>query len=272
MTEQFPAALAPSTANNYLRLATRLENFAGEQRDPWGEQVWIDFIHSLRIAPTSRLAYLKCASAILALRSRSLLSLALRQSCAQGGLVAVRQAPPAKREHLDHPMLVPHRLGLLLAWKSASRWDEISRLYPEHILISQSDLIVDWGQSTKSSRLDPHRASRWTVIRGNDLPEITTLLKACSPQRPITSLSTTALTRLLRLAFPGEGLSAHSIKAGAVDVVARGVQAGALPLSTLHRLAKHATTNDPPATTLRYVRDHAVLARMLGTGEATQLL
>ena len=96
--------------------------------DPLADWTWVQFIHSLDVAPSGRLSYLRCASAILAPRARSPLSLALTQPCAQGGLVAQRQAPSLTRAHLDHPILAPHRLGLLLAWKTASRWDEMPRL------------------------------------------------------------------------------------------------------------------------------------------------
>ena len=156
IAQQFPSALARSTMANYLRLASHLEIHAGTHSlDPLADPTWVQVAHSL--APSGRLAYLKAASVVHALRARSPLSLALAQSCAQ------RQAPSLTRAHLDHPLLAPHRLGLLLAWKTALRL-----LRRGHISLhaQQSTFIVDWSQQTKSSRTDPHRSSRFAVIRG----------------------------------------------------------------------------------------------------------
>lgn len=272
----FPQALAPSTLRNYRQLALRCERFAERQGlDPWAEGTWIAFIHGLSVAASGRLSYLKVASAIIALRHRPLLSLAVREACASGGLIATRQAPPLSRHHLEHPLLLPHRLPLLIAWKSASRWDEVTRLHRSCLDVVEQEapeVIIDWGQATKASRLDPHRASRWTALRGNDVPEIVTLLSPLAPNSSLTTLSTAALTALLRRAWPELNLSAHSIKAGAIDTLARAVETRQLPLALLHRTAKHKTATDPTSTTLRYVRDHRTLARLLGTGEATALL
>jgi hypothetical protein len=157
IAQQFPSALARSTMANYLRLASHLEIHAGTHSlDPLADSTWVQVAHSLDVAPSGRLAHLKAASVVHALRARSPLSLALAQSCAQ------RQAPSRTRAHLDHPLLAPHRLGLLLAWKTALR------LRRRHISLhaQQSEFIVDWSQHTKSSRTDPHRSSRFAVIRG----------------------------------------------------------------------------------------------------------
>lgn len=274
MAESFPQALAPSTLNDYVGLARRCEAWSAPRGlDPWLEHTWTSFVFGLGVSANAAHQYLKTASAVLAFRERTSLQLASKQLRAEGALLPKHQAPAILRAQLEHAVLRSHRLPLLLAWKSASRWDEISKLIvpTSFIVMSPTEIIVDWLQETKASRTDPHRASRFTVLLGSDVEELYHLLSQ-HPPGPITSLSTSALTRLLRRAFPGENLSAHSLKAGAMDVLAAAVVAGHISISEMSRIAKHKTPSDPSATTLRYVRDLPTLARALATGRASALL
>eukprot|EP00331_Platyophrya_macrostoma_P009653 CAMPEP_0176416590 /NCGR_PEP_ID=MMETSP0127-20121128/6429_1 /TAXON_ID=938130 /ORGANISM="Platyophrya macrostoma, Strain WH" /LENGTH=96 /DNA_ID=CAMNT_0017796679 /DNA_START=69 /DNA_END=355 /DNA_ORIENTATION=- len=96
---------------------------------------------------------------------------------------------------------------MTVCWKTASRWDEITRLqWPQSFLsASPEEIIIDWGQATKSSRLDPHRAARFVVVVCPSTAEIFDLLSRLPPG-PITSVTTSALTRALRSAHPASNL------------------------------------------------------------------
>ncbi len=274
LAAQNPGCLAPTTLRDYSRLAQRCEEWASAQAlDPWLPETWSAFVRSLQVSVQTALQYVKMGSAILAFASRSPLQLASRSFRAQGALVPFRQAPPLRRAQLDHPSLLPHRLALLLAWKAAARWDEVQRLrLPESFVrIAVDEVIIDWGQATKATRLDPFRASRFAVLVGPSVDEIFVLLSALPPG-PVTSLPTGMLTSLLRAVFPAERPSAHSLKSGALDVLAGAAARGEITLAELSLLAKHKTGAEACPTTLRYVRDTVTLARALGTQKLTALL
>jgi hypothetical protein len=274
---------AASTQANYARLAHRWQEYAKSKREEvWAASTITSWLLSETCEPAAKHSYLKVAKAIRSARekllhsSTDLLSKHLR---GDGALIPQRQAPPLKRELLDHPIFIPHRLAVLLAWSSASRWDEISRLTKESfIAIAPDEVIVDWFTGTKATRTQPFRASRFTVIRSRYVAEIADRLLRLKSEEPVTQLTTSQITTLLRKAAPEENLSAHSFKAGALDEVAFRLSTAQPPLPHLEqevalaRLAKHVHALDPNPTTLRYIRTPEHLARMLGTGKTTELL
>jgi hypothetical protein len=68
-------------------------------------------------------------------------------------------------------------------------------------------------------------------------------------------------------------LSGHSLKRGALTILAQLVVGGLLDIELLPRLAKHKSSMEAlTASTLRYMGDRVVLARMLRTQEATSLI
>jgi hypothetical protein len=268
---KYPGALAQSTLTGYLNFARRFEKWASDNRitDLWDESAWVQFIATLQVRPQGEHQYLKIANAILQLRTRSAMALRGRMLQAQGALTPHHQAPAIRATELDHPVLQVARLPVLLAWATASRWDEVSRLTTD-AFISMDPLILDWHQNTKASRMDPHRASRFTTITGQHTNEIRTALMQLHQGEQITHITTAQITRLLKAIRPA--LSAHSFKAGAADVLARGVVDGTITEAQMARLLKHKHHADPNTTTLRYIRDHVTLALLLGTGEASRLL
>ncbi|ESS60399.1 hypothetical protein TCDM_12074 [Trypanosoma cruzi Dm28c] len=61
------------------------------------------------------------------------------------------------------------RVVLRLAWITASRWSEIVAFTPNNsALEADGALILDWSVAPKTARADPHRASRFVRIRGQD--------------------------------------------------------------------------------------------------------
>lgn len=281
----YPGSLAPSTLRSYLSLATRFEAWAaqeGNTSDLWNQAMWVRFISTLEVKTQGKHQYLKTASAILNLRDRGPLQMAMKGQVAAGALLPVHQAPAILHHELLHPVLSAEILGVMTCWKTASRWDEITRLTRESFLfptnadltnlqiLPQDIVIVDWLQDTKASRCDPHRASRYAVIVGRWATEIRERVQALPQGAKITNTTTAGLTRLLKTIRPS--LSAHSIKAGALDVLAAAVVRGDLEEPIMARMAKHKHHADPSPTTLRYIRNQITAALMLGTAAASMCL
>lgn len=270
----YPASLADTTFKNYSGIAMRLDTFAKHnQMDPWDHHTMTSWVISTQTAPQGQLSYNKVCSAILKLRAQMLsnpLSLHRKNLAGLGGLIPIAQAPALPIELLSHQALQPHRLAVLLAWKSASRWDEIHRLTKSNfIFISETEIIIDWFVNTKASRTDPFRCSRFTVIAGQFTAEIYHALQRLHSTAPVTLMSTTQMAKVLKSV--GQ-FSAHSFKAGAIDVLTRFMKPGLENEMLLARLAKHKHPLDLPHTSNRYPRDPVTFARFLGTQNATILL
>jgi hypothetical protein len=279
MMDAFPTALAKNTYNGYLRLATRFEAWAQGNSIPkstwWDQGPWTTFVTQLGVTPQGTHGYLKVASAVLATKAKQPLQMATAEARAAGALKPIRQAPPLLKEELHNPVLLEPiiRFPLLVGWKSSSRWDEVGRLLGKGLTVHEEPelmVIIDWDQATKASRLDPHRSSRYAVIVGDGTAEIAAFVRNWPPDKPITELTTSQLSQTLKRVRAE--LSAHSVKAGAVDVLARAVAEGRCSEVAMCRLAKHARLDDLPSTTLRYVRDAKALALLLRTQEASRML
>jgi hypothetical protein len=165
------------------------------------------------------------------------------------------------------------RAALALAWKTASRWDEIQRILPSSIvLVSPQEVIVDWGVRTKASRRDPWRAAKYTVVRGRLTPGIARTIAQwySGPERPLTTLTTANISGMLKAIDCR--LSAHSIKHGAMNLLARHAAEGRLDPTKIALVGKHKQVCDLTSTTIRYLTDRVAAARMLGTHQATELL
>ena len=210
---------------------------------------------------------------------------------AMGGETPTHQAPAITLAQLRRLVAAADRrevrggsrvsLLLFLAWKTASRWDECTRMHRDQILeASPQQIVIYWGTRTKATRMTPFRTDSWVVIR--HLPQI--------PQRYLDEINDWQQdnTDLLgnssdwgnnffkQVLGKDTNVSCHSIKAGAVDVLVKAVAANQLDPSLVSRLAKHEPRSLQQAgiqqTTLRYVRDQVALAVSLRTHEATILL
>lgn len=270
----FPAALAATTYKNYLGIAIRLDLFAStNSMPPWEHTTMAAWVTSTQTKPQGQLSYNKVCSALLALRARLLtdtLSLHRKNLDGHGAQIPITQASPIPLACLDHPALRPHRLAVLLAWSTASRWDEISKLTKANFLvITPEEIILDWFVGTKASRTDPFRASRFTVVVGRFTQEIHQLLSPLPLPAQITLLNTTQIAHQLKKVGDFSG---HSFKAGAMDVVTRSLEPGLQSEVMLSRLAKHVHPLDLPKNTCRYPRDLSALARFLGTQTLTKVL
>lgn len=190
---------------------------------------------------------------------------------AQGALEPVRQAKPitqAQMLRVAAAVPVDARTAVQLTWKAASRWSETAGLTRDQFVeVTPNQVVISWGRSTKSSRLQPFRESMYTVIQGSGTDMIARAVKHMKPGRPLTTTTTEQLNRVMRRVL-GPGYTSHSIKHGAITELFRHVAAGKLTIPEVMRLAKHKQVE----TTLRYVGSPVDAAMALGTQRATQLL
>jgi len=197
----------------------------------------------------------------------------------QGGNIPEAQAGPMSRDQMiSFRRTLPEReaVAFWLAWKTASRWADILALKKENfVAVGPLDLIVHWGATLKTSRATPFAPQTLACVIDTSpfFPTALRVLRSLRPDEHLTLLSTDQLRRLLRVHPPTATLSAHSIKRGALILLAQEAARGNLPAAVIPLIAKHkCPAADFPASTIRYVQDKASLARLLGTGKATRLL
>lgn len=283
--DQISRMWASSTWRTRQSLWRRFEEFRSTQ--PASESLGMlmaMFVESLEVTPQTKHNYAKALSAV-ATRMQVMVPevrMYTQGLLADGAGVPIEQAAPMTREQLNWimsdpacPASAPERMAIFVAWKTASRWDDVAQLTKESFLVLRDDeIIIDWAQHTKSSRLDPFRPSRWTVIRHRlPLSALSKFVQNLPAGAKFTSLTTTRLTGLLHAYQPTANLSAHSIKRGAATVLAQAALEGRLDLTLLPLVLKHQTALPAlPATTLRYIADGPLIARTLRTQDATLLL
>ena len=82
-------------------------------------------------------------------------------------------------------------------------------------------------------------------------PEILHTLQQLQPEEFLVSHTTQWFDRWLAKSLPNTGVTAHSIKSGAIEFLARQVVAGKLDIDMLPERAKHKTTGRLPPLTIR---------------------
>lgn len=272
----FPGYWGEKTISNARTVAKQLVMFAEEiDMDPWEETTVASWLKSKTLLlPATKESYTKVFLMIRKLRDATPLQVLTREMINKGSRIPTFQAPPITKEQIKQIKTTrDQQMQIWLAWKTASRWGDLTNLAPEDMVrVDQDMIIIDWGAKTKSSIRQPYRASKYTVIIG----EMTKELAIWLTQRPLpwTWLKTDEVTMILKRTDPT--LSAHSIKAGATAVLERAVALGQLSHSTKSILLKHNSAEmrqeTGSTTSLRYGRDRAMQAISLGTQNATWLL
>lgn len=242
------------------------------------------FVEATAVSLASRLQYAKTLHAVLSqiTQQEALVDLKFYMAGlrASGAMIPTRQAQPATKAQVATIMAAAPTVGLRvatwLAWKSASRWGDIAGLKATQVKeISPNELLVSWGQSTKTGRQNPFTVSGWTLIRHTTVipPEYVKYIKERGTQ-PLTTITTDQFDKWVKTVQGCEQLTAHSLKRGALTHLLQCAADGKLRIDRIATIAKHAHLGHDalPATTLRYVADTVALARALGTHEATVLL
>lgn len=278
--EQLMEAMwSEATWVQYRSLWRRLQEFAASQGRSADDGTMVLFIQHLPITTASKHTYARTCINILNRMGHPhpLLTMYDKGLRSSGGEIPLHQAEPMRHGDLLHilPSLPPLMAqGLMLAWKTASRWDEIARLQRTSVLqITEDEIVLYFGAETKTSRTSPFRPELFCVVRGPWTKELGQFLRqrmqTVQPGLPLIPVQTAAVT----LALAPYGYSAHSIKRGALSHVMAALPEGSPHFHILSLLAKHARSA-PAVTsvTLRYVEQQVLTARQLGTGLLTSLL
>jgi hypothetical protein len=170
--------------------------------------------------------------------------------------------------------------SLFLAWKTASRWAEVSKLTKRNFLsATPEELVIRWLTTVKTHKTTVDRATNFTVVvpreatpwQNDVMRFIANLIKRLRVNEPLTKLTTPQLVAQLRKV--DRELSAHSVKRGALTFLIEHALELHLPQRAIPLLAKHRDhLHEVPAATLRYCGNQAALARWLGTQEVTKHL
>lgn len=260
-------------------LWSRLMQFATANNLPVSEPTALLFLHSMEVSVQTKHTYVRNLINIFRKTGQNHTQLTMYDTAlrASGALIPMHQAVPLTREDLltvienVSPMV---RMSLLLAWKTASRWDEIARLTAKSILSQNpTEIILYFGQETKTSRTTLFRPDLFAVITGQDTQELHQFLlerrDLIPKDKPLIPIRTEEITELL-LPY---GFSAHSLKRGAILALYKSIPVGDPRIPLIPLLAKHAPHfHALPTITCRYVDEHTVVARHLGTGLLTCLL
>ncbi|ESS61980.1 hypothetical protein TCDM_10386 [Trypanosoma cruzi Dm28c] len=107
-------------------------------------------------------------------------------------------------------------------------------------------LILDWSVAPKTARADPHRASRFVKIRGQDAFDTIKLCRTFQENEKLTNLTTAQVER----ALDPWNATAHSIKRGALRHAAQIVETYNLDPHVISQLAKHVNPFDLPQNTV----------------------
>ncbi|KAF8306758.1 hypothetical protein TcBrA4_0031310 [Trypanosoma cruzi] len=142
------------------------------------------------------------------------------------------------------------RVVLRLAWITASRLFEIASLTPNNSTMeADGTLILDRSVAPKTARADPHRASWFVRIRGQDVLDT---IKLCRRLRRNGKLTNPTAAKFERALTPWKD-TAHSTKRGALRHIAEIVETYNLDPHVISQLAKHVDPFDPPQNTVRYL-------------------
>eukprot|EP00759_Apiculatamorpha_spiralis_P032104 PhF_6_TR33679/c0_g1_i1/m.49335 len=159
-----------------------------------------------------------------------------------------------------------------LAWKTTSRWSDITQLRKENVhWISDEEMIIQFTD-TKGAAHRPFREDHLVhLTHAESMSEIRKSMENLGPRDRITQVTSAEINSY----FKARGLpyTTHSIKRGAMTVLMAAVKTNLIPLEMIPRMGKHARRNPTlPDTTIRYLADKVDLAVSLGTGLATLLL
>lgn len=284
LSQVLEAAYAPSTNRLRQMVATKYQRFCMARKlPPKQESSAVQWLASTGTAPSTQITYMGHLKAIIA--PLTPLQQYKRGLYRLGATSEPTQAHPFSR-HLHMASLLSKlpsqtdRVAAWLTWKTASRWDETSRLRgPAILVVSPIEIILSWGAHTKTSQGGTMRGAPHllTVIEPNVhgldseiWAEAVRILRAMkrSPTQPLTRITTTQIREILRTI--DTRLSAHSFKVGALSTLVE----LRVPLELVSRVGKHTARSSEvfSTTTLKYSANPAALARMLRTGEATRQL
>ncbi|KAF5215132.1 hypothetical protein ECC02_012199 [Trypanosoma cruzi] len=244
---------APSTWEQRICLAGRFTTFCCTHQQPTNEESCADFLMAIEVAPSTRLQYGRMLRSMLEMDRTPLdmMILGLQKIAARS---ETKQARPLTKEEMTQVIRSRadwrERVVLRLAWVTASRWSEIAALIAKNFTMeSDGTLILDRSVAPKTAKADPHRASRFVRIRGQDAFDTIKLCRTLQENEKLTNLTTAQVEK----ALAPWNATAHSIKRGALRHAAEIVEAYNLNPHVISQLAKHVDSFDLPQNTVRYL-------------------
>lgn len=276
LTLDLRAMWADSTTAGRRRLWQRVANYAKTHGLGMADATCAMWIAQLGVSVQTKLAYAKTLRAMLRRMDEptAILGMAAASYSASGGVVPIKQANPLTKDALQHIIArISHpriRAALRIAWKTASRFGEVSALKGiNFVRLTQTQIIIDWGALPKTRKRNPYVASRYAVIEGDWTYLIFLETQGIRADELLTDMTTAAVDRTI---FRETPFTCHSLKHGALNALAQAAAAGQVDPVKISLLAKHKSTTELVGTTVRYVQDRASAALMLGTQAATTLL
>lgn len=274
-------AFARSTIQRHTYLETTLARFLQQTQQMLSEEAillclqWI----AATAAPTTLLTYSRTMAALFPTmmgRRMHVYQQALKKA---GGTKPTNQVDPlTKAEFYQWLLLLPpqHQPGVWLAWKTASRWDDIAQLVREDVTVdSAKGCVIDFADKTKMSVTQPFRPDILVYVEDSSphMRRFQQHVQSLQPLQRITTLTTENIRHILQQQYPRKRMGAHSIKRGAVQYLMEMAALGTIPPYLVAQLAKHQNSMVPlQQTTVRYVSNRTLTARALRSQEATRLL
>ena len=246
----------------------------------------VAMISSLEVAKQTKLSYAKTLAAMSRRFGHEcpLLDAFIAALRADGATIPMTQANPVTREDVlalctrafDQELPI-HQALLYLMWKTASRYDDVTRLTRESVIFQEDNVAVIEWPATKSTRSDPFRVSGWTVIVEENIPvllfDALDTISALPPNQRLTTMASGTFTRWLQAQPNRSHLTCHSFKRGSLGYLISAAAEGRLDPRLIPIMAKHKDQlHDFPVTTIRYAPNKVDVARMFGTQNATRLL
>ena len=219
---------ATSTWKNRTDLNARLMEFRQRHNLMEDHPLVLDwaillFVESTNTLPSSRRTYISQLAALYRRQGMDLPLCSLQVTALRAtSMIPMHQAVAATPSQVDRLLLRSGvedprlQAAIFILWKTASRWDDVLNLTgASFLLLSPSELVVEWLNKTKSTRTDPWRMSSWTVIH-HEAP-MTPYLPALSqlrPEEPLVEMTTAQFVSWLAKDKDPQvkDLTAHSFK------------------------------------------------------------
>ncbi|ESS55566.1 hypothetical protein TCDM_12953 [Trypanosoma cruzi Dm28c] len=247
---------APSTWERGMSLAGQFTTFCRTHEQPMNEESCAAFLMAIDVAPSTRLRHTRMLRSMLEMDRTPLdmVILGLQKVAVRSETQQTRQKRPSTKEEMNQVIRSRtdwrERFVIRLAWITASRLFEIAALTPNNFTLKPDGaLILDWSVAPKTARADPHRASRFVKIRGQDAFDTIKLCRTLQENEKLTNITNAKVER----ALAPWNATAHSIKRGALRHAAPIVETYNLNPHVISQLAKHVNPFDLPQNTVRYL-------------------
>ncbi|KAF5223795.1 trans-sialidase [Trypanosoma cruzi] len=243
-----------------MSLAGQFTTFCCTHEQPINEESRAAFLMAiLDVAPWTRLQYARMLRSMSEMNRTPLgmMILGIQKIAARW---ETKQARPLTEEEMNQVIRSrtdwKERVVFRLAWITASRLFGIAALTPNNFTLEpDGTLILDWSVAPKTARADPHRASRFVKIRGQDAFDTMNLCRTLQEKEKLTNITNAKVER----ALAPWGATAHSIKRGVLRHAAEIVETYNLDPHVISQFVKHVNPFEIPQNTVRYLRKYTTM-------------